>query len=81
VLLITFAIGIYKQWNNRKIKFGALFLIIVGLASILMWPFPADTSGYPVTSKGIIHIILAAIESLSTVIATFLFGFGLLNKI
>ena len=69
--------GLYKQWDNEKTKLGALFLVITGLASILMWGFPMDSRGYPLTDQGKIHIILAATESLSTVIATLLFGVGL----
>lgn len=77
LLLITFAFGVYKQWDNRKTKLGAVSLVITGLASILMWWFPVDTRGYPLTRQGEIHIILAALESFSTLIATFFIGFGL----
>jgi hypothetical protein len=32
-----------------------------------MWPFAQDPIGEPATASGVVHIILAAIESLSTI--------------
>jgi len=80
LLLVGFTIGLYTKWNNKFTKLGAITLVILCIASILMWWFPMDSRGYPATQNGLVHIILASIESLATIIATFLFGFGLKKK-
>lgn len=80
LLLIGFGYGIYSQWGSRQTKFGAAFIILLGIASILMWWFPMDPKDGSLSQTGIIHIVLAAIEALSTVLASFFFGYGLRKR-
>jgi hypothetical membrane protein len=76
-LLLIFALAIYRRYDNRKSKIGAICLIIIALASILMWWFPMDSKGHQATFQGTIHIVLASVEALMTVIATVMLGIGL----
>ena len=80
LLLITFAYGIYSEWRDRQTKIGAFLLFVLAVASILMWWFPMDPKDGSLSQTGVIHIMLAAVEALSTVLASLLFGFGLRKR-
>jgi hypothetical protein len=80
ILLLLFSYAVYMKWGSVMTKIGAVLLGVVAGASILMWWFPMDVPGGAVTQTGVIHIILASIESLSTVITAFLFGVSLKKR-
>lgn len=68
VLVGTFAIGslwVYRRERALNAIFG--LLLLTATCGLVMWPFPQDPIGTPLTTAGLLHIILAAVESLSTV--------------
>lgn len=76
VFLALFAYGLFNTWIDKRTKAAAMLIMVTAVASIFMWRFPMDSKGYTVTSDGIIHIVLASIESVCTILATILAGLG-----
>jgi len=75
VLCSAFGIGLLQQTINtsgRKTsgKFGAISLILIGIIGVLLELFfPQDPGGPAVTLAGTMHIILASMAALLTMIA------------
>ena len=75
VLCSAFGIGLLQQALNpsgRKTsgKFGAISLILIGIIGVLLELFfPQDPGGPAVTFAGAMHIILASMAALLTMIA------------
>jgi hypothetical protein len=67
------AISKYKGKVSRSL--GALILIAEGICGFVTVFFPQDPRGAPITSKGIIHIVLAGLSSLTTILSMVLMGF------
>ena len=64
VLVIVFGIsGISLSLGQRRWIASFSFLIATGIAGLLMVPFPQDPIGAPMSTSGVVHIVLAAIES------------------
>jgi hypothetical membrane protein len=81
VLVILCAVGLFQyvrdtQSSNRKLagSFGASILLVEGLAGFLTIFFPQDPIGSQITSTGTMHITLASISSLTTMLAMLLLG-------
>lgn len=69
-LVLAFALTSLRMARGHvewTISFVLLFA--VGVAGILMWPFPQDPVGAPVTPRGLTHIVLAALEALGSMAA------------
>ncbi len=82
LLTIVFGIGLYtrvramsKDKGKVSGSLGALVLVAEGLFGFLTVFFPQDPRGAPVTSKGIIHIVLAGLSPLTTILSMVLMGF------
>jgi hypothetical protein len=75
VLLVGFGAGLLGEVDrmpglrSRAGRVGALSIVTVGLAGVVMFWFPQDPVGTPVSPGGTIHIILAAVASLATMVA------------
>jgi hypothetical membrane protein len=75
ILCSAFGIGLLQQTINtsgRKTsgKFGAISLILIGIIGLLLELFfPQDPGGPAVTFAGTLHIILASMAALLTMIA------------
>jgi len=82
LLTIAFGIGLFTRVramskNEGKVSGspGALLLVAEGIFGFLIVFFPQDPRGAPVTSTGKIHIALAGLSSLTTILTIFLMGF------
>jgi hypothetical protein len=82
LLTIAFGIGLFTRFraiskNKGKVSgsLGALMLVAEGIFGFLTVFFPQDPQGAPVTSTGKIHIALAGLSSMTTIITIFLMGF------
>ncbi|HSM23472.1 MAG TPA: DUF998 domain-containing protein [Anaerolineaceae bacterium] len=85
LLCSIFAIGLFQQVKNstnRKVSgtLGAISLLIVGFIGLLLELFfPQDPGGPAVTLAGTMHIILAGVAALGTMIAIVGTGLWLRN--
>jgi hypothetical membrane protein len=85
LLCIIFGIGFYQLVKNstgRKVsgKLGAISLVIVGFIGLLLELFfPQDPGGPAVTFAGTMHIVLAGIAALGTMIAIVTIGLWFKN--
>lgn len=84
ILVIFFGVGLFqyvREMHNERRKLagtlGALTLVIEGLAGFLTLFFPQDPIGSQVTTTGTMHIILASISSLTTMLSMLLLGLWL----
>jgi hypothetical protein len=82
LLTIAFGIGLFtrvRAMNKHKGKLsgslGALILLAEGIFGFLTVFFPQDPRGAPVTSRGKIHIAMAGLSSLATILTIFLMDF------
>lgn len=81
ILTIAFGIGLLlyireTSENRRKMigTIGACILVAEGLFGFVTVFFPQDPIGSPATSTGNMHIVLASLSSLTTMLAMLLFG-------
>jgi len=81
ILVILFGIGLFQyvrgvQRHERKLvgTLGAITLVIEGLAGFLTLFFPQDPIGSQITTTGTMHIILASVSSLTTMLSMLLLG-------
>jgi hypothetical protein len=66
-LVIVYGLtGLSLSLRRRFWVWSFGLLIATGLAGILMWPFPQDPIGAPVSPAGIAHIALAAVMSVGS---------------
>jgi hypothetical membrane protein len=82
LLTLAFAIGLFQivrsqQQNQHKLAgtIGALALLAEGLFGFLTLFFPQDPLSAQITSTGVMHIVLAGLSSLTTMLAMLLMGF------
>lgn len=68
LLLIAFAVA---GWTLAHGPWRRVFvtLMVTAGAGLLMWPFAMDMPGTPVSAGGLVHLGLAGIASLSTIVA------------
>ncbi len=78
ILTIAFGIGLFLyirgvSENRRKMvgMIGALILVAEGIFGFVAVFFPQDPVGSPATTTGNMHIILASLSSLTTMLAMF----------
>jgi len=75
LLLIAFGMGVFLEAKDRSRGrrsgyIGSLALILVGLAGVSMeLAFPQDPGGTPETFAGTMHLVMAGIASLGTMVA------------
>ena len=76
ILIVLFAVGLYYARNaQRSFAAGTVALAATGVAGLLMTLFfPQDPRGTPATLAGQMHIALAAVEALLTIVLVFLMG-------
>jgi len=86
LLTFAFAIGLFlivRSDNQYRVKvsdtFGALFLILEGIFGLVTIFFPQDPGGVPTTFTGTMHIVLAGLSSLASMLAILLMGFWFKN--
>ncbi len=82
LLTIAFGIGLFTRvravsQSKGKVSgsLGALILMAEGLFGFVTVFFPQDPRGAPVTSRGKIHIVLAGLSSLTSILTMVLMGF------
>ena len=85
-LLSMFGIGLFLKANKQSRGripgiVGSLALtLLVGLAGILMeLVFPQDPGGIPTTFAGTMHIVMASVASLGTMVAVLMLGLWFRN--
>jgi len=85
-LLSAFGIGLFLKANSQsrgRISgiVGSLALtLLVGMAGILMeLAFPQDPGGIPTTFAGTMHIVMASVASLGTMVAVLMLGLWFRN--
>lgn len=67
LLVAAFGIwGLRATWRQPRWRAVFFLLLVTAACGLLMWPFPQDPIGLPASSTGIVHVVLAAIESLSS---------------
>lgn len=72
LLLAAFALGLRAALANAGQPISPIApaaLGVAALAGIVMWPFSMDPIGAGVTVPGAIHILLAGVQSVSTIVA------------
>jgi hypothetical membrane protein len=81
ILTIAFSIGLFlyvrSLSENRRKKVGmagALVLAAEGIFGLVTVFFPQDPIGSPATSTGTLHIVLASLSSLTTMLTMLLLG-------
>jgi hypothetical membrane protein len=87
LLLVAFGAGLLltvmarsEQNGTRSGAWGALALVVAGLLGVLMnLFFPQDPGGPPVTFAGTVHVVLAGVLSLGTMLAMLCTGLWLRN--
>lgn len=57
-----------RDWSDGAWRTVYCLLLLTAICGVLMWAFRQDPVGTPATSSGSVHIVLAAIESISTVV-------------
>jgi len=60
--------------NSKKYKISTLMIAIIGILGLLLLFFPQDPRNTPLTFQGTIHIAIAGITSLFTLISVLLIG-------
>ncbi len=88
VLTLLFGLGLFRVVRltpagrgKAEGTLGALFLIAEGVFGLLTVFFPQDPIGAPVTSSGTMHILLASLSSLTTMLAMLFTGLWFLNAV
>lgn len=79
VSLILFSYGIFQDpelAKGKTLKAVAVMIALIGILGLLFIFFSQDPRGAPATLAGTIHLILAGITSLLTILAVFLAGFS-----
>jgi hypothetical membrane protein len=66
--------------RSKKMKTASIMLGSMGILGLLMFLFPQDSRDALVTVGGIIHIVLAGIMSLLTILIIFLAGLSFENE-
>jgi hypothetical membrane protein len=81
LFVLAFGVGIYllirrNQESRRRTVgiMGAFVLVLEGLAGILTLFFPQDPIGSPATSTGTMHIVLASVSSLTSMLTMLFLG-------
>jgi len=79
-LIIVFGYWLFKQLKMKgryNVQIGAIMLLIIGVLGLAMTMFfPMDPRGSEVTLPGMIHLILAGVISLLTILTILFIGFG-----
>ena len=76
-LLLIIKISIEER-GKRSGSWGALALVVAGMLGVLMnLFFPQDPGGPSVTFAGSVHVVLAAVLALGTILAIFCIGLWL----
>ncbi|HML04429.1 MAG TPA: DUF998 domain-containing protein, partial [Methanobacterium sp.] len=84
VSLSIFGIGAFldpEVDNSKKYRSAMLMLVLTGILGIILLFFPQDIRGTAVTTAGTMHIAVAGISSLLSILTIFLTGFSFKNKI
>lgn len=85
ILLGLFGLGLFLKVNGESSKraaglIGSITLCLVGLAGILMeLAFPQDPGGITTTFAGNMHLVMAGIASLGTMVAVLSMGLWFRN--
>jgi hypothetical membrane protein len=79
-LIIVFGYWLFKQLKIKgryNVQIGAIMLLIIGVLGLAMTMFfPMDPRGTEATLPGTIHLILAGVLSLLTILTILFTGFG-----
>lgn len=82
-LIIVFGYWLFKQLKVKGrygVQIGAVMLLTTGVLGLAMTLFfPMDPKGSEATLPGMIHLILAGIMSLLTILTILFIGFGFKN--
>jgi hypothetical protein len=69
-LVVMYALGgISISLRRRHWLWSYGSVLVTGTAGLLMWAFPQDPLGTPLTSGGTVHLVLAGITSIATMVA------------
>jgi len=85
LLLVAFGIGLFlgvkdRSRGRRSGFIGSLALMLVGLAGVSMeLAFPQDPGGTPATFAGTMHLVMAGVASLGTMVAIVFLAFWFRN--
>ena len=81
ILLSIFGIGLFLKANSQPRGgvsgiIGSLALVAVGIAGVLMeLAFPQEPGGTAATFAGLMHLVMAGVASLGTMVAILMMGF------
>jgi hypothetical protein len=79
--MILFGAGLFSSIKLTKGKIASVLIIVIGLLGLGMLIFAQDPRNEPMTVNGTIHLALAALSSLFTMISIILLGICFPKKI
>ncbi len=83
ISLLIFGIGAFldtKVDSSKKYRAAMLMLVLTAISGIILLFFPQDPRTAPFTTTGTVHIAVAGISSLLTILAIFIIGFSFRKK-
>ena len=84
ISLLLFGIGAFLDTSidtSKKYRAAMLMLVLTGISGIVLLFFPQDPRTAAFTTTGTVHIAVAGISSLLTILAIFLAGFSFRKKV
>jgi hypothetical membrane protein len=74
ILTLVYGIMLFILYKNKgsSHKIQSLSIVAISIGGLLMYFFPMDVTGAPVTANGTIHIVLAGLMSPLTILVCFL---------
>lgn len=83
ISLLIFGIGAFldtKVDSSKKYRAAMLMLVLTAISGIILLFFPQDPRTASFTTTGTVHIAVAGISSLLTILAIFIIGFSFRKK-
>ncbi len=77
ICVILLAVGLYLGVNKPKLLLGPPFLAMAGTGGLVLFFFPQDPMGPPVTLTGTMHVVIAGLIASASIISMAAFALQL----
>lgn len=81
IATLLFVFGLFLRSAYIYARVGSFFLFLNGVAGIIIWWFPMDPMGTPLSQTGSIHLLLVAIMCTSITFGIVFFGIAFRHMI